>query len=388
MVDSVSSSIGYVQPEPPPPPPSTTEVTPPPSDQPNDYDEKPDVSPQLEGNVPPPNLAANYSPSNEGKPVNPDRGAFVEQRIGDQNNQRLIAQNARNTPQPTQTPRSPFDAPTTEIRPASSTPTETPGKPSGRATDSRAELTDTVPTTQRNVESLQYVRQSSARIQDAASQYRVSPDAVGAILFEEGRRYDSTDLLQDSHARNHASLYRHHTSYTVGADDSLGRAQMKPSTLDGLIRSGTLQRNANGGALANLPTREQYSRLDDGQKYKVKADLLLDPKAAPYLAAAQTRANLDAYVNAGGDRRALNNVGGPNSSAQTVRDSVQFRVATQLYSTPIPANPPPRYTLDRPVNYRGFDAYHNIDEIRSAMYSKDNNTAIKPFAGWRNGFNN
>jgi hypothetical protein len=267
---------------------------------------------------------------------------------------------------------------TTTITSASDTPKEMPGTPSQRKKDSSLEGTDTVPTSERNTAALNVVKDSSYHIKEAAKRYNVSPELVASILFEENRRYDTQDAKDDKEAQENINAKRE-----GNWDKSLGRAQMQVKGVEELLRKDYLDPKASyfpGSVIdrASVPTKEAYEKMNNQQRYEVCTKLLLNDKAAPYLIAAKSEFNAKQYANNGGDKRVLNPVSGSTSE---VRDSVQFRVLTQLYSTPVPSKPNETYSLDSKVNYRGLDAYYNLDTVRDAL----NNGRITPFENWHAG---
>lgn len=123
---------------------------------------------------------------------------------------------------------------------------------------------------------------------EAAAEYRVSPTLIASILADERRRLDPADWLQDKLLRLGQMLpEKRQRLMDAGLEKlcgrpvdtfSLGRAQMKGTTLRALARRG-------------------YITLEDSPSARRR--LLLDDAQAPGLVAACLRATID-HWQAGG----------------------------------------------------------------------------------------
>lgn len=218
----------------------------------------------------------------------------------------------------------------------------------------------------------EYVRSQRDNIDAAARASGISPYAIGAVMFQEARNYDTVDEMFDVKARAFVQADPGSAAATAAGIDLQDAAV-------GLSQDGTIDTVSFGPAqiqLRNVRALIEQGYLPKPAGYdtdptRATLALALDPSQAPYVVAAHLRRVSDDWVARGGTTDIRSN------------PEAQYKLLTQLYSQYSPgesrANPNPDLRTSR-LNESGQDAVANFSVIRKALYT---DSPIHGFEGQR-----
>jgi hypothetical protein len=209
--------------------------------------------------------------------------------------------------------------------------------------------------------SAEYVRSQRSNIAAASQASGVSPWAIGAVLFQEARNYNSFDADFDNKAR-------------AWLDAPPGSAQATGAAIDlqdaaiGLAQDSTIESVSFGPAQVQLQNvkaliNEGYLARPpgyDADPTRAALALSLSPQQAPYVAAAHLQRVSDDWIRRGG------------TPAIRTDPEAQYKLLTQLYSQYSPGktrpNPSPDLRSEK-INASGQEAVANFSVIRKALFT-------------------
>lgn len=281
---------------------------------------------------------------------------------------------------------------------ANSTPVTAPGTNNSPAVTNDRLIASRIPVFEPvragdNKQAAEFVRNQRSYIFDAARQYNVAPEVIGAVLFEESRHAGALDRRQDAAARawvqsdpRTASGQKAFQNWLVASNlntdrTSYGQAQMQLRTAKHLIDSGTLK-TPNGVSGVTIPTQTEWRAMSPEDQDRFALGLLVDNRMTPYLVGARARDTINYWKANGGadleDPTAL-------QEGNSVVNTNHYRILTQLYSTgrtgrgsdtgPVASSDNTLRRFDK-VNESGQHAIANFPLIEKALYSNE------PFYGF------
>jgi hypothetical protein len=242
---------------------------------------------------------------------------------------------------------------------------------------------DRAPGTVLNRGALEKVSSLSYEIKEAANAYQMYPMSVAAILFEEYRRRDSNDFNDDKKA---FEAIKADSGYGWLYKNSIGAFQIKPETLEQVVRAGWLNPNHQGFANTNLPplmrefadklSPETFPTLAKAEREEILVKLLMDPKSAAFCAAG----SLAWMRNKDGNNESYGGTG--NRDHREIQNSAQYSALTQQFSSldqPHRTREPGELNADTSTrNARGYLADRNYWHIKNALDGKPGDG----FNGW------